>query len=79
MNKTALLDSIALHADTLLQRLHAEEVRYRMCPVCRCDAPLEPHDEGCAYELLAVEIRLLQRLRAEETVGRHIDSCRAAG
>ncbi len=63
MNREALLDSIAHHADVLLQRLHTEEVRYRMCPVCRCEYILEGHADGCAYETLAVEIRLLRSLR----------------
>jgi len=42
-------------------------VRYRMCPVCRCEYILEGHAEGCAYETLAVELRLLRNVRG------HID------
>jgi hypothetical protein len=79
VNRDALLDSIAEHADELLQRLHAEEVRYRMCPVCRCDYPLEPHVEGCAYELLALEIQLLRGVQDGGNRVRRIDDRRAAG
>lgn len=60
MNKTALLDSIAHHSDALLQRLQVEEVRYRMCPVCRCEYVLEDHADGCAYAALMLDIRLLR-------------------
>ena len=50
MTSVVLLERIAGNMRLLLAHLAAEETKYRMCPICRCEHHLEAHDEECAYE-----------------------------
>lgn len=67
-----LLERIAGNVRHLLDHLAGEERKYRMCPICRCEYALEPHDEDCAYEDAVFALSLL------DTAVGHIDE-RPAG
>lgn len=48
--KTALLERLVGDLRPLLDHLAREEARLRLCPLCRCEHVLEPHDEDCPYD-----------------------------
>lgn len=50
MTSVVLLERIAGNMRHLLAHLAAEEQKYRMCPICRCEHHIEAHDEDCAFE-----------------------------
>jgi hypothetical protein len=48
--RLALLERSVSNLRPLLDHLAREERRTRMCPLCRCEHVLEPHDEDCPYD-----------------------------
>jgi len=72
LRERLLLESVVGNVRHLLAHLASEEQRNRMCPICRCEYILEPHDEDCAYEETALTVALFDK------VAGHIDDPAAA-
>lgn len=62
--KVAVLERSVRNLRPLLDYLAKEERRLRLCPLCRCEHVLEPHDEDCPYEDARDAVALFDSLSA---------------
>ena len=60
--RTSALERGISNLRPLLTYLAHEERRLRLCPLCRCEYVLEPHDEDCPYEAAKDAVALFDTL-----------------